>query len=340
MKKEKFRIEVSHIKKSFKLNKSLGVRQKIFKPFMSDNEMLDVIKDISFRVSTGKTLGLSGPNGSGKSTMLRLMAGILKPDSGYIKVHGSVAPVIELGSGLHPELSGIDNIYLYASILGVERSHLNDYLKKIISFSGLSKFIDVPLKKYSSGMKARLAFSVAAFSNADILLMDEVFAVGDLLFKERSMKLLKQLKKHKTIVLASHDIGLMQAVCDKIIVIEDGKNISEKVEVEIEFIKQMPIGSEFKSQATSNSMYPTIKIGDTICFRRIRFEKLNRGDIVAFYLKNLPMIVVHRIEDILVTKNGRLCITKGDNSISLDRWEIDKTNFLGRATEVEKRKIL
>jgi len=323
-------ISFANVSKSFSINRNVSLKQRLTNPKYIKSENINVLKNISFSVKKGETVGLSGPNGSGKSTILRLIAGILKADSGKIIVKGKVAPVIELGSGLHPELTGMDNIFLYASILGVEKKHLNKYLKKIISFSGLAKFIDVPLKKYSSGMKARLAFSVAAFSNADILLMDEVFAVGDLSFRDKSMRLLKQLAKNKTILFASHDLSLMQHICNRILIIDNYQIVNNKKEVLIEFIISMPTNYEFKAEATSNSMYPLIKRGEIICIKKIKFDKLKTGDIIAFYLKNIPEIIVHRAIDIIERNGERICITKGDNSNSFDRWEINSTNYLGK----------
>lgn len=323
-------ISFINVDKSFHINRDIGIKQRFSKIQNVKQEYIRVLNDISFSIDRGETVGLSGPNGSGKSTILRLIAGIIRPDSGKITVRGKVAPVIELGSGLHPELTGMDNIFLYASILGVEKKHLDNYLKKIVSFSGLAKFIDVPLKKYSSGMKARLAFSVAAFSNADILLMDEVFAVGDLFFRDKSMKLLKRLAKHKTIVFASHDLGLMQYICNRILVIDNCQILNKEKEIQIEFIKSMPINYEFKAEATSNSMYPLIKRGETVSVKKVKFDKLRPGDIIAFYLINMPEIIVHRVIDVINKDGEDICITKGDNSASFDRWEISPFNYLGK----------
>ncbi len=173
----------------------------LFFPF----EKFTVIKNFSLTVNKGEFVLIAGPNGSGKTTLLKLIAGITEPDLGTIKVIDRVVPLIELGAGFNFELSGRENIVINATILGVSKKKIREITPRIIRFSGLDNFIDIPVKRYSSGMISRLAFSIAIYSEPDILLLDEIFAVGDEQFRQNSIVKLKQFKKQSiTIILCSH----------------------------------------------------------------------------------------------------------------------------------------
>lgn len=323
-------IVFNQVQKSFCLNRSLGLKRALTHFGEKTDDKLAVIKNLSFKINRFDTVGLFGPNGSGKSTILRLISGILRPDSGTIKTYGKIAPILELGSGLHPELSGIDNIYLYASILGISKKQIGGYLEKIIDFSELSKFINLPLKKYSTGMKSRLAFSVAVFSGADILLLDEVLTVGDISFRDKCLMLLKKLKKSQTIIFTSQDLGLMQMLCDSVLILENGALVNEQNENIISLVKNFPENQPFKAEAKTNSMYPVIKKGDRIFIRKTDYQKIKTGDIIAFYLKNIPEIIVHRVVSVLHKDGNKELITKGDNANGMDSWKINRSNYLGR----------
>jgi len=325
--------------KSFTLNRKTSLKWRLSNIGHIKNGPVKIIKDVTFVINQGETVGLFGPNGSGKSTILRLIAKILTPDSGTILVKGKIAPVIELGSGLHPELTGRENIQLYSSILGMSNQHISSHIEKIISFSELNEFIDIPIKKYSSGMKARLAFSVAIFSDASILLFDEVFAVGDTSFRDKSIRILSQMKNSRSILLTSHDLSLMQQVCDRILILDKGMLVNEQNEALIEFISQMPKNHTFVAEATSNSMYPLIKRGDYISAKKTEFNDIKADDIILFYLPNLPEIIVHRVVDIINENKERICITKGDSVFGLDAWKIHKSNYLGKVIKIGEKNI-
>ena len=329
----------NHVSKSFALNRKASLKWRLSNISHIKSDPIKIIKDVTFKINQGETVGLFGPNGSGKSTILRLIANILTPDSGTILVKGRVAPVIELGSGLHPELTGRENILLYSSILGMSNQHISSHIEEIISFSELNEFIDIPIKKYSSGMKARLAFSVAIFSDANILLFDEVFAVGDTSFRDKSIRVLSQMKRSRSILLTSHDLSLMQQVCDRILILDKGMLVNEQNEALIEFINQMPMDNEFIAEATSNSMYPLIKSGDYITAKKVEFKNVKADDIILFYLSNLPEIIVHRVVDIINENNEKICITKGDSFFGLDAWKIYKSNYLGKVIKIGEKNI-
>lgn len=182
------------------------------------------LDDVSFTVEHGQTLGIIGPNGSGKSTLLKLMAKILQPTSGKVVVNGSLSALLELGAGFHPDLTGRENIYINAAILGMRKRDVDRKMDEIIGFSELAKFIDTPVKNYSSGMYMRLGFSVAINVNPDILLVDEVLAVGDQAFQAKCFKVIYDfMKKGKTIIIVSHDLETISDLCSEVVFIRDGK---------------------------------------------------------------------------------------------------------------------
>ncbi|MDD5285993.1 MAG: ABC transporter ATP-binding protein [Desulfuromonadaceae bacterium] len=181
------------------------------------------LRDISFNVNRGECIGLYGPNGSGKSTILKLISNVTYPTKGDIIVQGRVAPLIELGAGMHPDLTGIENIYMNGTILGSSISELKRRIGEVVEFSGLDDFINVPVKKYSSGMYLRLAFSIAVHSSADIFLFDEVLAVGDEDFQSKCLKRLATIRAHNgTILVVSHDNAALHRICDNILNLEHG----------------------------------------------------------------------------------------------------------------------
>ncbi len=180
------------------------------------------IEDISFTVNKGESVALIGRNGAGKSTSLGLVAGVLKPSSGEVKVTGRVASMLELGGGFHPELTGRENIILNATLLGLRRSEVYKRLDKIIEFSELGSFIDEPIRVYSSGMLAKLGFSVISQVDPDVLIIDEVLAVGDIAFQRKCIETIKTFKaKGVTILFVSHNMDDVKRVCDKVIWVEN-----------------------------------------------------------------------------------------------------------------------
>lgn len=182
------------------------------------------LKDVSFEVPTGSTIGIIGSNGSGKSTMLKCLAGILYPNKGAVRVNGKLAALLELGAGFHPELSGRENIYLNSAILGMSRQDISSRYDSIVEFSGLGRFIDTPVKNYSSGMVIRLGFSIACHVEPEILLIDEILSVGDQSFQRRSGEKIEQFRQEgRTIVIVSHGLGSLQQLCEDLVWLEKGE---------------------------------------------------------------------------------------------------------------------
>ena len=218
-------IEVRNIKKSFKVypDKGTGLKEKII--FRNRNRYIkhEVLKGISFDVKKGEALGIVGKNGCGKSTALKMLSKIMYPDEGTVVMDGRVAALIELGAGFHPDMSGRENIYINAAIFGLTKKEIDSKLQEIIDFSELSEAIDYPVRTYSSGMYMRLAFSVAINVEADILLVDEILAVGDAAFQNKCYKKLHEIKENgTTIVLVSHALDSVKELCDRCIWIQDG----------------------------------------------------------------------------------------------------------------------
>jgi ABC-type polysaccharide/polyol phosphate transport system ATPase subunit len=182
------------------------------------------LRDVSFSVEPGSALGLVGRNGSGKSTLLRIIAAIIKPTSGRVEVGGRIGTLLELGAGFHPDFTGRENVFLNGSILGLKRSYIRERFDEIVAFAALEDFIDVPVRTYSSGMYMRLGFAVASHLDADVLLLDEVFAVGDGAFQRKCLDKIFDFKRNGgTIVFVSHDAGAVEQLCERTILLSEGR---------------------------------------------------------------------------------------------------------------------
>ncbi len=182
-----------------------------------------VLKDVSFRMKQGETLGLIGHNGSGKTTLMRLLAGVSLPTQGRVRVAGRVQPLLSLGAGFHNELTGRQNIYLNCTLMGLDISQTKERIDQIIAFADIGDYIDVPVKRYSSGMLSRVGFAVAVHMNAEIVLIDEVMAVGDYSFNVKSTAAIREYIKQGTVILVSHDVNTMERICERVIWLDHGE---------------------------------------------------------------------------------------------------------------------
>lgn len=222
-------LKVDHVSKSFKLptEQSSGIKQAFINwtKGIKGYRMQHVLRDISFEVERGDFLGIVGRNGSGKSTLLKLISGIYKPNKGNIAVNGSLVPFIELGVGFNPELTGRENVYLNGAMLGFSTKQIDAMYDDIVEFAELRDFMDQKLKNYSSGMQVRLAFSVAIKAQGDILVLDEVLAVGDEAFQRKCANFFEKVKDdpNKTVILVTHDMSAVRRYCSKAIMIDGGK---------------------------------------------------------------------------------------------------------------------
>ncbi len=219
-------IEVRDLKKSFKVyfDKGQTFKEKVLFRNRNRYEERKILDGVSFDIQKGEAVGLVGHNGCGKSTLLKLLTRIIYPDSGSLKTDGRVSSLLELGAGFHPDMSGRENIYTNASIFGLTKKEIESRIDRIIEFSELEEFIDNPVRTYSSGMYTRLAFSVAVNVDADILLVDEILAVGDAAFQAKCMEKMLDIKaKGTTIVIVSHSLSQVEQICDRTIWIDGGK---------------------------------------------------------------------------------------------------------------------
>jgi ABC-2 type transport system ATP-binding protein len=218
-------ITVDDVWKKFRLydERNQSLKAAVMRGRRARYREFDALKGVSFEIPQGSTFGLIGENGSGKSTLLKCIARILRPDRGAIQTCGKISALLELGAGFHPELSGRENVYLNGAILGMSKKQLDARFDGIVDFAGLSEFIDSPVKNYSSGMYVRLGFSVAINVDPDILLVDEVLAVGDEAFQRKCSEKFAELKQSgKTIVVVSHALGVMRTLCDQLALLEHG----------------------------------------------------------------------------------------------------------------------
>lgn len=221
-------IEVENVTMKFRMSdEPLNSLKEVFttavKGKLRFNEFL-ALDHVSFALEKGKTLGLIGKNGAGKSTTLKLISGILKPTEGTIRTYGNIVPMLELGAGFDLELTGKENIYLNGAILGYSKEYLESKYDEIVDFAEIREFIDMPIRNYSSGMMARLAFSIASVVQPEILIVDEILAVGDVAFQEKSFNRMKELMSGgATVLFVSHDLEKIEEMCDKVIWLDHGK---------------------------------------------------------------------------------------------------------------------
>lgn len=217
-------VEVRNVSKNYSLSQSqLGRLRHLFVPNGGARGGLWALRDINFTVARGEAFGIIGPNGSGKSTLLQIIAGILKPTAGSVEVNGRLSALLELGSGFSPEFTGRDNVYLNASLLGLSRDEIDRRFDDIERFAEIGSFLDQPIRTYSTGMVLRLAFSVAAHVDPEILIVDEALAVGDIAFRQRCMRRIHELRAHGvTILFVSHESSDVKALCERCLWIENG----------------------------------------------------------------------------------------------------------------------
>jgi lipopolysaccharide transport system ATP-binding protein len=217
-------IEIRDLGKAYQIYKRPQdrLKQMLWRRWRRFYEEYWAIHDISLTISRGETVGIVGRNGSGKSTLLQLIAGTVAPTQGTVAVRGRVAALLELGAGFNPEFTGRENVDLAASILGLDRAQIAERFPQIIDFAAIGDFLDQPVKLYSSGMFARLAFAVAAHVDADVLIVDETLSVGDAAFNQKCMRFIRTFKEHGTLLFVSHDIGAVTGLCDRVIWIDRG----------------------------------------------------------------------------------------------------------------------
>lgn len=225
MENREIALDVKDLRISYRCLKSFSIKRSLFQLKKSKVEVYEAVRGVSFQVPKGEILGMVGRNGSGKSTMLRAIAGIFSPDSGTIDLHGHSVSLLSIGVGFQKSLTGRENILLSGMLLGFTEEQVREKMDEIIEFAGLGKFIDMPVKTYSSGMHSKLAFSITAVLESDIMLIDEVLSVGDVRFKRKSSRKMKELisNKDRTVVIVSHNSETLRKLCTSLLWLHDGQ---------------------------------------------------------------------------------------------------------------------
>lgn len=372
-KKEEIAIKVENLSKTFKIPHEKettikGAAINLLKP--KSCEIFKALNDVTFDVKKGEFFGIIGRNGSGKSTLLKILAGIYIPDKGKgkVSIKGKLSPFLELGVGFNPELTGRENIFLGGTILGLTKKQIRERYAKIVTFSELEEFIDMKLKNYSSGMQVRLAFSLAINVEADILLMDEVLAVGDTNFQSKCLaEFNKYREQGKTVILVTHDVAVVQRYCDRAMLLRNGKiaRIGEAEEVCTEYMNQNIADEEgrlstgekeadvapHKKNAEitkvefldkNGNKKNTFETGDTV-LAKISFNKNKELDGVNFGMtivseENVAMIgistVIDKIETTKILKNGFFAVEFKDIPLRTSNYHVNAAIFGSNHTEV------
>lgn len=313
-------IEVHDITKKFKvyLDKGRTLKELLLFSRRRKYEEREVLKGINFSVSKGEAVGLIGHNGCGKSTTLKLLTKIMYPDSGSIEMKGRISSLIELGAGFHPDMSGRQNIYTNASIFGLTRKEIDDRLNTIIAFSELEEFIDNPVRTYSSGMYMRLAFSVAINVDADILLIDEILAVGDANFQAKCFRKLRDIKeKGTTIVIVSHALGQIEAICERSIWIDKGsiRAEGEPRKVHREYLQYMGMQRHESTDDNTREINANDKDENSLSVNKNNFQVDREGN---------HKVVFKEIR--ILNGNGKECrqFERGDDIIIEANYQVHK----------------
>lgn len=264
--KREISISVNNLHISYRGLKKFSIKKSLLKLKTSKREIFEALKGVSFEVEKGKILGIVGKNGSGKSTLLRSIAGIFCPDKGSIDLHGNSISLLSIGVGFQPALTGYENIFLSGMLLGFTEEEVREKLEEIIDFSELGDFIYSPVKTYSSGMYSKLAFSITAILETDIMLIDEVLSVGDIQFKAKSYAKMKELisDTNRTVVIVSHSTGTLRELCDEILWLHDGKikmlgDCDEVLDKYQEFMEDETLKREQAKQKEEEELKKAIK---------------------------------------------------------------------------------
>jgi lipopolysaccharide transport system ATP-binding protein len=327
---ESIAIRVSHLSKRYQLGvqKSSSLREALTRIFQKKNESRSflALDDVSFEVTKGKAIGVIGKNGAGKSTLLKLLSQITRPTSGTIEVDGRIVSLLEVGTGFHPELTGRENIYLNGTLLGMTRAEVKSKFDEIVTFSGVEKFIDTPVKNYSSGMYVRLAFAVAAHLESEILIVDEVLAVGDSEFQKKCLGKMSEVSSQgRTVLFVSHNLATLNSLCSEGILLDKGKIICTGPVQEV-------IRTYTELASTSNELIETLHYFQEIV--QITSLTINNSSSTSVYCNNGKLSFVYQA---LLTQDAALeldiHIKKEDELVaSFSPFVFGETNVMSAGT--------
>jgi ABC-2 type transport system ATP-binding protein len=344
-------ITVQHISKDFKLphERNSSVKSLVLNFYRRRSfERQRALRDVSFEVKKGEFFGIIGRNGSGKSTLLKLLAGIYSPTKGYIQVNGKLTPFIELGVGFNPELTGRENVFLNGALLGFTRKEVTAMYDDVVAFAELERFMDQKLKNYSSGMQVRLAFSIAIRAQGDILLLDEVLAVGDAAFQQKCYNYFEELKSQgKTVVFVSHDMAAVRRFCSKAIYVREGMLIQEGTPAKIAEIYEIDninaSESNQKSEKpgkTDNARSVMTKISKqtdqevpiTVIYKSS--DKITMYAGISVLKDGVSVAEINTLPDILLTGNGELAYILDTTKLNPGVYEITVALFNAKNKEL------
>ena len=304
-------------------NSKLSISNNLGK--ISDNDKVWALKDINLQVKKGEIIGIIGKNGAGKSTLLKILSRITAPTSGVAKIQGRVASLLEVGTGFHPELTGRENIYLNGAILGMTRKEIDYRLEEIIDFSGIERYIETPVKRYSSGMRVRLAFSVAAHLDVDIMLVDEVLAVGDLEFQQKSINYLEDKGQNKkTVLFVSHKLMHIEQLTKRAILFSEGIiELDGKTDDVIEYYKDKVIKLDNNRKKSSNLEY-----NNQFKLTNFKFYNMNNEETNSF-IKGQAFRISFEIiiSGIITSETSVLLIIEDVNGRQIISTKVGKVNF-------------
>ena len=304
-------IEVNHVTKEYQLGQLQSLRQaglnvlnRLRGQQVLPRKPFKALDDVGFSIEQGEVVGIIGHNGAGKSTILKLLANISTPTSGSIKVKGKVAPLIEVGAGLVLELTGRENIYLNGAILGIPKAEIKRKFDDIVSFAELEEFIDTPIKRYSSGMQVRLGFSVATSVESDILIVDEVLAVGDLAFQRKCFDRMEDLIKRqgKTVLIVSHNIRQLERLCNRVIMLDHGQIVANGNPTEVSNLFFDYSNKKMKSDASTASSGKS-RTSDELTFKSMEFydehgQSVDRIEFLSSFRTRLHFTINNPLERI------------------------------------------
>jgi lipopolysaccharide transport system ATP-binding protein len=294
------------VQKSFQQTKDIVTKNYIEKS--PRKEEFWALKDVSFEVQQGDRIGIIGRNGAGKSTLLKLLSRITEPTSGRISSKGRIASLLEVGTGFHPELTGRENIYLNGAILGMRRVEIKRKFDEIVDFSEIEKFLDTPVKRYSSGMYVRLAFAVAAYLESEILVVDEVLAVGDLQFQKKCLGKMEDVSQSegRTVLFVSHNMGTINQLCNKAILLKSGKinDIGQTADIVRKYMKSGTVNGRINKDSIFGTLVPFIE------FLEVSINEISSNDIFISPSSEIKIIVKGNCKSDLDYFRGGITILK------------------------------
>lgn len=301
---EDWAIKIEHLSKVYKIfDKPTDRVKEALNPFRKRySRDFYALNDVSLTIKKGETVGIIGKNGAGKSTILKIITGVLTPTSGSVQVNGRIASLLELGAGFNPEMTGIENIYLNGTIMGYSKEEMDDRLQDIVDFADIGEFIHQPVKMYSSGMFARLAFSVNAFVEPDILIVDEALSVGDMKFQVKCMDKMESLMKGGcTVIFVSHDINAIRRLCHRAFFFNHGKLLSDGevntvADMYLEFLEQPDKRIDIHRNSDRDIFYTSNDLGKITSFKIMTFDGIEKDTFD--YNEPLKIVVEYNAKDV------------------------------------------